>query len=123
SPKPLLAAMGFISLDPRDPRIMENNRHPITECGMGHIIDQIARSLEQEKLLSANQVQLQFGNFLFAQRVCTKMEAKHLVNNGQLYCHRFAVYFDRETRLPVRTEAYDWPRPGGPTGGELLELY
>lgn len=123
SAKPLLGAIGFVSLDPRDPKAMDNNRHPITEGGLGNLIEQIGQAHEQEKRLAPNQLQLQFGNFLFNQRVCTRMEATHLVNNGQFYCYRCAVYFDRETRLPVRFEAYDWPQPGGPPGGEVLEIY
>ena len=32
------------------------------------------------------------------------------------------VYVDKETKLPVRFEAYDDPKPGATTG-ELLEAY
>ena len=32
------------------------------------------------------------------------------------------VYVDKETKLPVRFEAYDAPKPGTTTG-ELLEAY
>ena len=42
---------------------------------------------------------------------------------GDGHAHRCVVYFDRQTKLPVRFEAYERPRPDGPPGGELLECY
>src|SRR5262249_56722812 len=42
----LLGAMGFISLDPRDPRAMEGNRHTITEAGIGNLIEQYSQGWE-----------------------------------------------------------------------------
>ena len=33
------------------------------------------------------------------------------------------VFFDKENRLPIRVENYDWPRAGGTQGGDLLEEY
>ena len=51
------------------------------------------------------------------------MELTHHVFNGQLYCYRCVVYFDKELKLPVRVEVYDWPKPNGNPNGELLECY
>jgi hypothetical protein len=31
------------------------------------------------------------------------------------------LYLDKEAKLPVRAENYDWPRQGGPAAGELME--
>ena len=33
------------------------------------------------------------------------------------------MYFDKELKLPVRVEVYDWPTPNGNPKGELLECY
>jgi outer membrane lipoprotein-sorting protein len=51
------------------------------------------------------------------------METVHRANTGQFYCYRTVVYFDKQTKLPVRFEAYDWPAAGGTPGGEKLECY
>jgi hypothetical protein len=120
---PLLGALGFINLDPRDPKAMANNRHPITEAGLGHLIEQIAEGTERERLLPPDQLTMAFGDYRFLNRPVTRLETTRKINNGQFYAHRTVVYFDRETRLPVRFEAYDWPRPGGQPGGDLLECY
>jgi hypothetical protein len=119
----LLGGVGFVSLDPRDPKAMKGNRHAITEAGIGNLIERVAAAHAQESRLPPSQVTTRYGEYLFQQRPCVRMEAVHLVNNGQFYCYRCVVYFDKETRLPVRFEAYDWPAAGGAPGGELLECY
>jgi hypothetical protein len=45
------------------------------------------------------------------------------VNNGQFFCYRCVVYVDKELKLPVRIEVYDWPTTGGSPNGDLLECY
>jgi hypothetical protein len=118
-----LAIAGYVSLATNDPRITKKSRHSITESGIGNIIDVIARSYEIERHLPANQVQVAFGDYAFQQRPCTRMELTHKVFNPQLYCGRCVVYFDKELKLPVRVEVYDWPKPNGNPTGELLECY
>lgn len=120
---PILGALGFISLDPRDPKAMASNRHPITEAGLGNLVDKIATGTDAERQLPADQLSMAFGDYRFLNRPVTRLETTRKVNNGQFYAHRTVVYFDKETRLPVRFEAYDWPRPGGQPGGDLLECY
>jgi hypothetical protein len=43
--------------------------------------------------------------------------------NPSFYCHRTVVYLEKESKMPIRLENYDWPRQGGPAGGELLEMF
>ena len=120
---PLLGAVGFISMDPRDPKAMAGNRHAINECGLGFLIDQLAQNHELEKKSGEDQHQITFGEYRFLNRPVIRMETAHRVNNGQFYSYRTVVFFDKETRLPIRVEAYDWPRAGGAPNGELLECY
>src|SRR5205823_971375 len=119
----LAGAIGFVSLDPTDPRALKQSRHAITETGIGHLIETIARGHEMERQLAPGQVQTSFREFVFQQKQCVGMETVHKVNNGQFYCFRSVVYFDKQTKLPVRFEAYDWPTAGGSAGGEKLECY
>jgi hypothetical protein len=118
----LLGAMGFMNLDPRDPRAQEGNRHAITEAGIGHLIEQYSQGWEQ--LRRWNRTQVRIAEYDYNRRRCTRVEAIHLENiGGQLPFQRSVVYFDKENRLPIRVENYDWPRQGGAQGGELLEEY
>ena len=45
----LAAAFGFVSLEPNDPRALKDNRHAITETGIGHLIDTLSRGYEAER--------------------------------------------------------------------------
>lgn len=119
----LAAVAGYVSLDPTDPRAMRQSRHAITETGIGHLIETIARGHEVARQLPPGQVQTTYREYLFRQKQVTGMETVYKVNNGQFYCHRCVVFFDKQTKLPVRLEAYDWPTAGGPATGEKLECY
>jgi hypothetical protein len=119
----LAGAVGFLTLDPTDPRAMKQSRHAITDTGIGHLIETVAHGHEVAHRLPPDQVMTRFADYAFQQKPCTRMEAIYLVNNGQFYCHRSVVYFDKATKLPIRFEAYDWPAPGSNPNGELLECY
>lgn len=115
-------AVGFMSIDLRDPRALENSRHAITEVGIGKLVERLGKDWELERRLNMTQVRI--ADYEFAKRRCTRVETIHPDNpGGQFYSFRSVVYFDKETQLPIRFEAYDWPRRGGPTEGELLESY
>jgi hypothetical protein len=116
------AAVGLISVDLRDPRAMENSRHTIAEVGIGNLIERLCKDWEQER--SLNRTQVRIAEYEFAKRRCTRVETIHPDNRGgQFYSYRSVVYFDKETRLPIRFEAYDWPHPGGAPEGDLMECY
>lgn len=116
-----LRLLGFISMDPNDPRAMKNSRHPITQAGLGSLIERLAKGWAQEKLLNVTQVKT--GTYEYARRRCTRVETIHSANPGQqLSYYRTVVYFDQETSLPIRVENYDWPRFQDDPG-QMLEMY
>ncbi|HEX4589977.1 MAG TPA: DUF1571 domain-containing protein [Gemmataceae bacterium] len=115
--------VGYVSLDPADPRALKQSRHTITDTGIGHLIETLTRGHEMDRRAPAGQTQVSFREFMFQQKPCTGMETVHRANTGQFYCYRTVVYFDKQTKLPVRFEAYDWPAAGGTPGGEKLECY
>jgi hypothetical protein len=119
----VLAIAGYVSLPTNDPRVMKKSRHAITETGIGNMLEVISRSFEIERRLPPNQVKVTFADYAFQQRPCTRMELTHHVYNAQLYCHRCVVYVDKELKLPVRVEVYDWPARNGNPNGDLLECY
>jgi hypothetical protein len=86
----IAGTVGFMSVETTDPRVMQNNRHPITDAGIGKLIEKYGQRWEIERRLNA---------------------------------YRSLVYFDKVTHLPIRVESYDWPKQGGPAGGELIESY
>jgi hypothetical protein len=114
-------ALGFISIDPNDPRVFEHSRHTIVEAGIGHLIDRLGHWFEQERRL--NKTQVRMAEYDYNNRRCIRVEAIRAERSKSYYCFRTVVYFDKENRLPIRVENYDWPRQGGPADGELLESF
>jgi hypothetical protein len=118
----LLGTVGFVSMDPRDPRALETSRHTITEAGIGNLIDRYGQAWELENRLNRTQVRIQ--EYEYNHRRCTRVETVHANNaNQQIPFYRSVVYFDKENHLPIRVENYDWPRPAFDPAGGLVESY
>lgn len=121
-PVGLIGVLGFFSLDPRDPRALEKNRHCITEAGLGHLLESTARYWDTERRLSKTLVRITEEEL--DGRLCTRIETIHPESNvGPFYGYRCVLWLDKATHLPAGSATYDWPRPGGPVGGDLLEHY
>jgi hypothetical protein len=117
----LRAIAGFVSIAPNDPRAMAENRHTIKDAGIGHLLETLTHYWEIERKLNTTQIQI--GEYEYNKRPCVRIEAIHPERNQAFYAGRCVLYLDKITKLPVRFEAYDWARPGGSPGGELLECY
>jgi hypothetical protein len=115
------AVAGFVPIDPKDPRVFEHSRHTILEAGIGHLISQLGQRFEQERRL--NKTKISVAEYEYNNRRCIRVEAVRPERNAAYYCYRTVVYFDKEHRMPIRIENYDYPRAGGPATGELLESF
>jgi hypothetical protein len=121
-PRGVLGTVGFISLDPNDPRARQTSRRSITEAGIGNTIERLARAWEHQKYHNPK-AQVGVAEYEYNHRRCMRVEISHSTNpDGQLLYSRDIVYFDKETHLPIRLEFYDWPRQQGDPG-QLLEIY
>ena len=115
----LLGAVGFLSIDPADPRAHKASRHSITEAGIGNLLERFATRWEAEKKRDLTQVKI--GEYDYNKRRCVRVETIHPTNpDNQFLCYRTVLYFDKENHLPIRVEAYDWPRGEGDKG-QLVE--
>ena len=118
----LLGTVGFVSMDPRDPRALETSRHSITEAGIGNLIERYGQAWELENRLKQTQVRVQ--EYEYNRRRCTRVETVHASNAGQqIPFYRSVVYFDLENHLPIRVENYDWPRSAPDPASGLVESY
>jgi hypothetical protein len=121
-PNGLFGIFGFVSLSPRDPRALEKNRHCITEAGLGNLLESTAKYWAMERRL--NKTQVEIADDVINGRACTRIVTVHPDrNSGSFYGYRCVLWLEKETCLPVGAETYDWPRPGSPVGGYLLERY
>ena len=112
---------GTMHLDPRGGMAMEENRHPVTEAGLGSMIHLVKERWDQE--LTPGESVLEFNNQVkVGDRPCTLIVSIHPRKHENFLFHKVKLYVDREHKLPIRFEAYDWPRRPG-AEPELLEDY
>lgn len=112
---------GTLNLDPRSSRAMEDNRHPITEAGLGHLIDTVSQRWGAEMKPGETRVTIT-PNARVGDRLCTLIESIHPQRQANYLFHKVKLYIDSENGLPIRFEAYDWPRRNGGQA-ELVEEY
>ena len=112
---------GTLHLDPNGARAMEDCRHPVTHAGISALIDTVSRHWSTE--LTPEESEIIFHpNILVGGRACTMIESIHPQRRADFLFYKVKLYIDREHGLPIRFEAFDWPKhPGAP--GELAEEY
>ncbi len=115
-------AKAFQTVNATDPRAMVDTRHPITEIGIGAAIDHLEKMTTIERRLR-NPMSVSMADFNFVKRPVIRFEIFTERPHALRYAYRTIVYVDKETKLPVRIEAYDQPTVNGATGGELLEAH
>jgi hypothetical protein len=111
---------GTMHLDPHGSMAMEENRHPVTEAGIGALIDTVAKHWAVE--LTPAESALTFHDARVGDRRCTMIESVHPQRGASFLFHKVKLYIDQEHGLPIRFEAYDWPRHPG-AAPELVEEY
>ena len=112
---------GFVSIDPTDPRVTEHSRHNIYEAGIGNLIESMLQHWELERKVGKTQVKV--AEYNYNNRACLRVETTRTERRPEFYCYRSVLYLDKDSKLPVRSENYDWPRQGGSPDGDLLEMF
>lgn len=120
-PAGVAGAKGFQTIDLDDTKFLAANRHPVTEWTMSAVLDRVAAAVAREKTLN-NPVEVYTGDFQFAGRNVTRYEVLTRRPHAFRYAYRMLVFIDKETKLPLRYEAYDQPKAGA-AAGDLLEAY
>jgi hypothetical protein len=100
---------------------MEGCRHPITEAGLGFLVNQIRTRWAVELKPGDARVTVS-RDARVGTRDCLMIEAAHPRRVEGYLFQRVRVYVDRELMLPIRFEAYDWPEAGSGES-KLVEEY
>jgi hypothetical protein len=111
----------FILVGQNDPQAKLDGLHPVTGYGVGTVIDRVAKVVATEKAMN-NALEVHADDFQFAGKAVTRYEVLARRPHANRYAYRMLVYVDAQTKLPLRWEAYDAPRPGTTTG-ELVEAH
>jgi hypothetical protein len=113
---------GFLSVELTDSRATAHTRHLATEVGIGPMIEMLEKNLVIEQRLR-NAVQVGVAEYTYAGRPVTRFEVYTDRAHALRYAYRTVVFVDKETKLPIRIEAYDQPTVSSPATGDLLESY
>lgn len=112
---------GTMNLDPLGSMAMEENRHPVTEAGIGALIATVRHRWDVE--LRHGEAKVLFHPAAkVGDRACRMIETIHPTRHETFMFHKVKLYIDDELGLPIRFEAYDWPRGHGHEP-ELVEEY
>jgi Protein of unknown function (DUF1571) len=112
---------GTMHLDPKGGMAMEENRHPVSEAGLGNMIDLVKERWDTE-LHPGESVLLFHPQAKVGDRACLMIESIHPKRSPEFLFHKVKLFIDKELGLPIRFEAYDWPKLPG-AEAELIEEY
>jgi hypothetical protein len=112
---------GTMQLDPGSARAMEENRHPITEAGIGVLIDTVARRWTAELHRDGTLVTFD-PDMMIGPHRCLMIESIHPRRQHGFLFHKVRLFIDTELNLPIRFEAFDWPK-NHESLAELVEEY
>jgi hypothetical protein len=99
------SVVGTVHLDPRDKRALEDSRHPITEVGLGYIIDRVARDLRNGRVTSQPVVEHAVdGRPAWRFQLDAPAGVPLFGIDG---ASRAIVWVDRALTLPVKVEILD----------------
>ncbi len=112
----LNAVVPSVNLDIHDKVVTKNNRHLITETGIGDFLKKYQFDFDQARKKGDIGVAVREGEKVLGRKV-TRVEAflPKGPDNGY-YCYRSVIFFDEENRLPIQMEFYDHKN-------ELIEKY
>ena len=107
---------------PQSETAMATNRYPLTEFGFENLVKRLIQVVKEDMTISTDTQVDFFPDAKIDGRSCTAVKVFHPKYDQRLRFHSAMVFLDRELKVPVRYEAYDWP----PERGDepvLLEQY
>jgi len=110
-----------VNLAPTGSLAMKGNRYPITDAGIENLVQKLIERGQRDRKCGDCDVDF-FANAKVLDRTCTMIQVKHDVNKAPYDFHIGRIYIDDEYQVPIRYEAYTWPKPGE-TELPLLESY
>jgi outer membrane lipoprotein-sorting protein len=113
---PMLVGSVTVSLDPQSPRARKGSRHPITDVGIGRLLDFITESSSQG--LQHGELTIEDGGKLVTFDRLAHRFVMHFPNDPTkgYYCMTARIDVDLERQLPIYAEIFDWD-------GRLIERY
>jgi hypothetical protein len=94
--------------------VMAENRYPVTNVGIHKILDKSAAVWDRESKLEDAQIDLKFfPHARLGDVACEAVQLTYPKPARDFEYQLTRVYFDKESRLPIRAERFGWPRRAG----------
>ncbi|OHB80271.1 MAG: hypothetical protein A2W31_16045 [Planctomycetes bacterium RBG_16_64_10] len=114
-----------VSLDPLNESAMKGNRYPITEIGIQNLVERLIEvgheEMKQDPASQHCEVKF-FDQAKVCGRECFSIRIGYPEEEREQRFHFVRIYVDKELRVPIRYEAYDFPEVAG-GAAKLLEEY
>ena len=96
------------ALDPSDRRVLEQSRHPVTDIGIGRLLEIVGENARRGARERVLRVVDRGTADLYGRRV--RQLESILPKDASLgyYGYRVELAFDEENHLPIRVVVYDW---------------
>ena len=108
----LRSKFGTVSLKPDSMIAMAGNRHPVSEVGIKRLTARLIEVAEHDKQYGECEVKF-FQGTKVGDRMTTCIQVMHPVPRREFIFHLARIYIDNEHQVPIRYEAYDWPKEQG----------
>jgi hypothetical protein len=106
--------VGTLSLAHDSAEIMEGNRYSMTSAGFVNMLSKIVRLYQKEMTEPATDSQVQvIPGAKVDGRVCTCVQVSHPAPRPSFVFQTTRMFYDDQTGLPIRWEAYDFPTQAG----------
>lgn len=105
--------VGTVSVDPNGPLALAEARHSVTRIGIENLAAGVAAQWERESAFGECEVKY-YNEAKLGDRPVLVIESSHPTRRNQFKFALTRLWLDKETRLPVRCQQYEFPTvPGG----------
>ena len=112
---------GTVSLPPDGNMAMRGQRYPLTQIGILNLTRRLIEVASEDVKYGECEVKY-FKGAKINDRVCTCTQVVHPVPRKNFLFNVARIFVDDNLNIPVRYEAYDWPKAAG-SPPELIEVY
>jgi hypothetical protein len=96
------------ALDPTDARVMDKSRHPVTDVGIGRLLEIVGDNTRRAARNGVLRVVDRGLGELAGRRVRQVEGILPRDPKAGYYAYRVQLFFDEEHRIPIRVVVYDW---------------
>lgn len=115
----------IVNISPTSDAALRESRYPITELGLSNVVTRLIDQAKHDIIADPDAENTEVTFYRNAQvdgRACTHIRVTHPTQDDALGFHQANIYVDDELNVPLRVEAFTWPKEPG-TDPQLLEEY